>query len=47
MEDCRRDVVAWQELGASHVSVHTMDWAGVTSTVQAHIDAITRFKELV
>jgi probable F420-dependent oxidoreductase len=47
IEDCRRDVVAWEELGASHVSVHTMDWAGVTSTVQAHIDAITRFKELV
>jgi hypothetical protein len=36
---------AWQDLGATHLSVNTMN-AGFTSP-QQHIDAIGRFKEVV
>ena len=44
-EDWVRDVVAWQSLGATHVSVNTMN-AGLSSP-DAHIDAIRRFSEAV
>lgn len=39
------DVKAWQDLGATHISVNTMR-AGLSSP-QAHIDAIRRFREAV
>ncbi len=39
------DVEAWVALGATHISVNTMN-AGLTSP-QGHIDAITRFKDAV
>lgn len=38
-------VRAWQGLGATHMGINTMN-AGFTS-IQQHIDAITRFKEVV
>src|SRR5438477_447356 len=44
-EDWARAVSAWQELGATHLGVNTMN-AGLTSP-QAHIEAIRRFKEVV
>ena len=37
------DVEAWKSLGASHISVNTMN-AGL-KTPQDHIDAIARFKD--
>ena len=40
-----RQVEDWQRVGASHVSLNTMD-AGLTSP-QAHIDAVRRFMEAV
>ena len=39
------DVEAWKALGATHISVNTMN-AGLASP-QAHIDAIAKFKEAV
>ena len=39
------EVEAWKALGATHISVNTMN-AGLESP-QAHIDAITRFKDAV
>ena len=44
-DDRMLTVEAWMELGATHLSVNTMN-AGIES-VQGHIDAISRFKELV
>jgi probable F420-dependent oxidoreductase len=44
-EDWRRDVQAWQALGATHLSINTMR-AGL-ATPDAHIEAIRRFKEAV
>lgn len=44
-EEWRGQVDAWQELGATHLSVSTMG-GGYTSPGQ-HIDAIRRFKEAV
>ena len=40
-----KDAVTWKELGATHLSVNTMN-AGLKSP-QDHIDAIQRFKEAV
>ena len=42
-DDWKRTAEAWRELGATHLSVNTMN-AGLEST-QAHIEAIGRFKE--
>jgi len=42
-EDWRADIETWRDLGATHMSVNTMN-AGITSP-QGHIDAIRRFKE--
>jgi len=39
----RQEVEAWQALGATRLSVYTLD-AGLTS-VQAHVDALRRFKD--
>ena len=36
---------AWQEVGATHVSVGT--GGGVVKSPQEHIDALRRFKEVV
>ncbi len=44
-EEWVKDLGAWRELGATHISINTMK-AGLT-TPQAHIDAIRRFKEAV
>ncbi|MDA1347588.1 MAG: LLM class F420-dependent oxidoreductase [Chloroflexi bacterium] len=44
-DDWAVQVAAWKDLGATHVSVNTMN-AGLESP-QAHIDAIGRFKEAV
>jgi probable F420-dependent oxidoreductase len=44
-DDWARAVAAWQELGATHLGVNTMN-AGLPSP-QAHIEAIRRFKEAV
>ena len=41
----RQSVQAWRELGATHMSVNTMN-AGIDSP-QGHVDAIRRFKEAV
>jgi hypothetical protein len=38
-----QEVDAWEKLGATHISVNTMN-AGHT-TLDGHIDAIRRFKE--
>ncbi len=40
-----KDAVTWKELGATHLSVNTMN-AGLKSP-QDHIDAVERFKEAV
>lgn len=44
-DDWRRTLEGWRELGASHMSVNTMN-AGIESP-QGHIDAIRRFMEEV
>ena len=44
-DDWAKSAVAWDELGASHLSVNTMR-AGLSGPDQ-HIDAIRRFKEAV
>lgn len=41
----RQSVAAWQSLGATHLTVNTMN-AGLASP-QAHIDAIRRFKDAI
>ncbi len=45
MEDLVEDVIAWKQLGATHISVNTMKSG--QSSVDGHIDAIRRFKEAV
>ena len=40
-----RAAAAWEEVGATHISVNTMR-AGLLSPAQ-HIDAVRRFKEAV
>ena len=42
-EEWEREVAAWRDLGATHVSVNTMG-AGLSSP-DGHVDAIRRFKE--
>lgn len=44
-EDWAKDVTAWKELGATHITVNAMK-AGLKSP-GAHIDAIRRFKEII
>lgn len=44
-DEWRRRVVAWRDLGATHVAVDTMR-AGFTSP-QAHIDAIRTFRNVL
>ena len=44
-DDWKRTAEAWRELGATHLSVNTMN-AGLGSP-QAHIEAIERFREVV
>jgi len=44
-DDWRADIDTWRELGATHMSVNTMN-AGIT-TPQGHIDAIRKFNEAV
>ena len=44
-DDWKRTAEAWRELGATHLSVNTMN-AGLDSP-QAHIEAIQRFREVV
>ncbi|MCH7625500.1 MAG: LLM class F420-dependent oxidoreductase [Chloroflexi bacterium] len=44
-DDWVKDAVTWKELGATHLSVNTMN-AGLKSP-QDHIDAVQRFKEAV
>ena len=44
-DDWKRTAEAWRELGATHLSVNTMN-AGLDSP-QAHIEAIERFKEVM
>ena len=44
-DDWKRTAEAWRELGATHLSVNTMN-AGLDSP-QAHIKAIQRFKEVM
>jgi probable F420-dependent oxidoreductase len=44
-DDWKRTAEAWCELGATHLSVNTMN-AGLDSP-QAHIEAIERFKEVM
>ena len=44
-DDWKRTADAWRELGATHLSVNTMN-AGLESP-QAHIEAIQRFKEVM
>lgn len=44
-DDWKRTAEAWRELGATHLSVNTMN-AGLESP-QAHIEAIERFKEVM
>ena len=44
-DDWRQAVDTWRELGATHISVNTMN-AGIQSP-QGHIEAIQRFKEVV
>ena len=43
-DDWRQAVDTWRELGATHISVNTMN-AGIQSP-QGHIEAIQRFKEV-
>lgn len=44
-DDWVKEIQAWKEIGASHLSVNTMK-AGFTSPA-AHIDAIRRFREAI
>lgn len=44
-DDWKRTAEAWRELGATHLSVNTMN-AGLGSP-QAHIEAIERFREVM
>ena len=44
-DDWIKDVAAWKDMGATHISVNTMG-AGLSSP-DGHIDAIRRFKEAV
>ncbi|MXY20053.1 MAG: LLM class F420-dependent oxidoreductase [Dehalococcoidia bacterium] len=44
-DDWKRTAEAWRELGATHLSVNTMN-AGLKSP-QAHIEAIERFREVM
>ena len=44
-DDWKRTAEAWRELGATHLSVNTMN-AGLESP-QAHIETIQRFKEVM
>ncbi|MFN8598001.1 MAG: LLM class F420-dependent oxidoreductase [Anaerolineae bacterium] len=44
-DDWRKSLVAWRDVGASHVSFNTMG-AGLSSP-QAHIDAIRSFAQLI
>ena len=44
-DDWKRTAEAWRELGATHLSVNTMN-AGLDSP-QAHIEAIERFREVM
>ena len=44
-DDWVKDAVTWKELGATHLSVNTMN-AGLKSP-QDHIDALKRFKDAV
>ena len=44
-DEWKRTAEAWRELGATHLSVNTMN-AGLDSP-QAHIEAIERFKEVM
>ena len=44
-DEWKRTAEAWRELGATHLSVNTMN-AGLESP-QAHIEAIERFKEVM
>ena len=44
-DDWKRTAESWRELGATHLSVNTMN-AGLGSP-QAHIEAIERFKEVM
>ena len=43
MDDWVREVGKWKDIGATHISVNTMN-AGLSSP-DGHIDAIRRFKE--
>ena len=45
MDDWVREVCKWKDIGATHISVNTMN-AGLSSP-DGHIDAIRRFKEAV
>jgi len=45
IEECQRVASDWKALGATHLSLNTMN-AGLTSP-QAHIDAIRAFKSEV
>ena len=44
-DEWRRQTKAWQDLGATHIAINTMN-AGLTSPDQ-HIEAIRRYKEVV
>ncbi|HEV2662851.1 MAG TPA: LLM class F420-dependent oxidoreductase, partial [Ktedonobacteraceae bacterium] len=44
-DEWKRQVAAWRELGATHISVNTMN-AGLNSPTE-HINALRRFKEAV
>jgi|SRR5450755_2601431 probable F420-dependent oxidoreductase len=44
-DEWKRQVAAWRELGATHISVNTMN-AGLNSPAE-HINALRRFKEAV
>ena len=43
VEDCIADIDKWRDLGATHLSLNTME-SGLSSP-EAHIDAIRRFSE--
>lgn len=45
-EELRREVAAWEDLGATHLTVNTMGAADLSSP-QAHIEALRHFKEEV
>ncbi|HWS84732.1 MAG TPA: hypothetical protein VN207_10810, partial [Ktedonobacteraceae bacterium] len=44
-DEWRRQTNAWQDLGATHIAINTMN-AGLTSPDQ-HIEAIRRYKEVI